>query len=133
MKPGKPLAFGVRGRTLVFGLPGNPVSAMVSFELFVRPALLRLMGYRQAVRPLYKAIIAEDLANHGRTSLRGAGAGLARRQRLARQFHRRAGIGDPAFHGGGQRPGLRPGWTPRGVKAGEEVDFLLLREELEAE
>ena len=56
MKPGKPLVFGVRGRTLVFGLPGNPASAMVSFELFVRPALLRLMGYRQTTRPLYRAM-----------------------------------------------------------------------------
>lgn len=44
MKPGKPLAFGRKGRTLVFGLPGNPVSAMVTFELFVRPALRQLMG-----------------------------------------------------------------------------------------
>jgi molybdopterin molybdotransferase len=44
MKPGKPLAFGRKGRTLVFGLPGNPVSAMVTFELFVRPALRRLLG-----------------------------------------------------------------------------------------
>ena len=68
MKPGKPLAFGVRGKTLVFGLPGNPVSAMVSFELFVKPALLRLMGYRKTTRPLYQAIIEEDVANaDGRT------------------------------------------------------------------
>jgi molybdopterin molybdotransferase len=44
VKPGKPLAFGVRGRTLVFGLPGNPVSSLVGFELFVRPALLALQG-----------------------------------------------------------------------------------------
>jgi molybdopterin molybdotransferase len=44
VKPGKPLAFGVRGGTLVFGLPGNPVSALVSFELFVRPALYALQG-----------------------------------------------------------------------------------------
>jgi molybdopterin molybdotransferase len=44
VKPGKPLAFGVRGRTLVFGLPGNPVSALVGFELFVRPAVLALQG-----------------------------------------------------------------------------------------
>jgi molybdopterin molybdotransferase len=44
VKPGKPLAFGVRGRTLVFGLPGNPVSSLVSFELFVRPAVLALQG-----------------------------------------------------------------------------------------
>ena len=44
MQPGKPVAFGVRGRTLVFGLPGNPVSSLVGFELFVRPALLALQG-----------------------------------------------------------------------------------------
>src|SRR5919108_420012 len=40
----QPLAFGVRGETLVFGLPGNPVSALVGFELFVRPALRALQG-----------------------------------------------------------------------------------------
>jgi molybdopterin molybdotransferase len=44
VKPGKPLAFGVRGPTLVFGLPGNPVSSLVGCELFVRPALLALQG-----------------------------------------------------------------------------------------
>jgi molybdopterin molybdotransferase len=44
VKPGKPLAFGVRGSTLVFGLPGNPVSTLVSAEVFVRPALLALQG-----------------------------------------------------------------------------------------
>jgi molybdopterin molybdotransferase len=46
VKPGKPVAFGVRGATLVFGLPGNPVSAFVSFELLVRPAVLGLQGVR---------------------------------------------------------------------------------------
>jgi molybdopterin molybdotransferase len=44
VKPGKPLWFGVRGETLVFGLPGNPVSSLVCFELFVRPAVLALQG-----------------------------------------------------------------------------------------
>lgn len=44
VKPGKPIAFAVRGATLVFGLPGNPVSSLVGFELFVRPALLALQG-----------------------------------------------------------------------------------------
>jgi molybdopterin molybdotransferase len=44
VRPGKPLAFGTRGRTLVFGLPGNPVSSLVSTELFVRPALHALQG-----------------------------------------------------------------------------------------
>jgi molybdopterin molybdotransferase len=44
MRPGKPVSFGVRGRTLVFGLPGNPVSALVGALLFVRPALRALQG-----------------------------------------------------------------------------------------
>ena len=46
VRPGKPIAFAVRGETLVFGLPGNPVSSLVGFELFVRPALLALQGAR---------------------------------------------------------------------------------------
>jgi molybdopterin molybdotransferase len=44
LRPGKPTFFGTRGETLCFGLPGNPVSAMVTFHLFVRPALLRMQG-----------------------------------------------------------------------------------------
>jgi len=44
VKPGKPISFGVAGKRLVFGLPGNPVSVLVGFELFVRPALLALQG-----------------------------------------------------------------------------------------
>jgi molybdopterin molybdotransferase len=47
VKPGKPISFGVRDRTLVFGLPGNPVSSLVCFELFVRPAVLALQGARE--------------------------------------------------------------------------------------
>jgi molybdopterin molybdotransferase len=53
VRPGKPIAFGVRGRTLVFGLPGNPVSSLVGFELFVRPALLALQGM-QVDAPAYR-------------------------------------------------------------------------------
>jgi molybdopterin molybdotransferase len=45
IKPGKPLAFARRGKALVFGLPGNPTSSLVAFELFVRPALRRLLGH----------------------------------------------------------------------------------------
>jgi molybdopterin molybdotransferase len=54
LRPGKPLAFGVRGATLVFGLPGNPVSTLVCFELFVRPALLALQGVHDA-KPAFRA------------------------------------------------------------------------------
>jgi molybdopterin molybdotransferase len=130
MKPGKPLVFGVRNGTLVFGLPGNPVSAMVSFELFVRPAMLRLMGCRKTTRPLYKAVVDEDLASSDdrvyvvrvrawregkdwRVSSTGAqGSGILRSM---------VGANGLVFVPGGSR----------GVKAGEEVDFLLLREDLE--
>jgi molybdopterin molybdotransferase len=54
VKPGKPLWFGVRDGTLVFGLPGNPVSALVGFELFVRPAVLALQGAAEP-GPLFEA------------------------------------------------------------------------------
>ena len=51
IKPAKPLAFGVVQGVPVFGLPGNPVSSLVSFELFARPALRRMMGYEAVRRP----------------------------------------------------------------------------------
>ncbi|MGH7543613.1 MAG: molybdopterin molybdotransferase MoeA [Gemmatimonadota bacterium] len=60
LKPGGPMAFGFRsdGRC-VFALPGNPVSALVTFELFVRPALLRMAGYRRCFRRPVRARLAE--------------------------------------------------------------------------
>jgi len=61
MKPGKPLAFGTIGKKPVFGLPGNPVSSMVTFEQFVRPSLLKMMGHRQLFRPTVEAILREDI------------------------------------------------------------------------
>lgn len=51
IKPAKPFAFGVLDRTPVFGLPGNPVSSLVSFELLARPALRAMMGHRHPARP----------------------------------------------------------------------------------
>ena len=58
MRPGKPLAFGRLGRTAVFGLPGNPASALVTFELFVRPALRVLAGLRGRGRAVVTARLA---------------------------------------------------------------------------
>jgi molybdopterin molybdotransferase len=60
MKPGKPVLFGTRGATLVFGLPGNPVSSLVCFELFVRPALRRLMGHAHPGPQLVNARLVEE-------------------------------------------------------------------------
>jgi molybdopterin molybdotransferase len=60
MKPGKPVFFGTREAKLVFGLPGNPVSALVCFELFVRPAIRRLAGHADPGPFFVPAILAKD-------------------------------------------------------------------------
>jgi len=60
MKPGKPLVFGLRQGVPYFGLPGNPVSALVGFEEFVRPALRFLQGHRRLFRPVYEAVLSEE-------------------------------------------------------------------------
>jgi molybdopterin molybdotransferase len=78
VRPGKPVAFGVRGRTLVFGLPGNPVSSLVGFELFVRPALLALQGLAEP-RPLFRPgrlglpvkLVSRDSLLRARTRVEG--------------------------------------------------------------
>ena len=62
---GKPVTFGSLGGRLVFGLPGNPVSAMVTFELFVRPAIMRLAGARSFERPRVRAHALAPIANPG--------------------------------------------------------------------
>lgn len=59
MKPGKPVVFGRKGGVAVFGLPGNPVSAMVSFEQFVRPLIRKLCGATRLFRPVITAVLDE--------------------------------------------------------------------------
>src|SRR4051812_15298611 len=61
IKPAKPLAFGTVQGKPVFGLPGNPVSSMVSFELFARPALRRMGGHRRTLRPQVEAVASEPI------------------------------------------------------------------------
>lgn len=78
MKPGHPLAFGRLNDKPVFGLPGNPVSAMVSFEQFVRPALLRMMGHQRIARPVVRARLEEPLKQKpGRTGFMRAVVSLS--------------------------------------------------------
>lgn len=69
VKPGKPVAFGVRGETLVFGLPGNPVSSLVSFELFVRPALLALQGLADPLPRFEPGVLARSVRRGMRDEL----------------------------------------------------------------
>jgi molybdopterin molybdotransferase len=69
MKPGRPCVFGKKENTLFFGLPGNPVSAMISFTQFVRPAILKKMGAKNIEKPVVHAIIREDIKKKtGRTN-----------------------------------------------------------------
>jgi molybdopterin molybdotransferase len=66
MKPGKPLAFGSIGGVPLLGLPGNPVAAMVAFEVFARPAILKLGGHTDWRKPSLTARLDEDVQNSGR-------------------------------------------------------------------
>lgn len=63
MKPGKPQAYGIIDGKPIFGLPGNPVSSLVVFELFVRPALLKMAGHTNLLRPTFKATLTADITN----------------------------------------------------------------------
>lgn len=65
IKPGRPFVFGRKGQKFLFGLPGNPVSAFVTFLLLVQPALLRWQGAAQVNMPFSSAILAEPLSNPG--------------------------------------------------------------------
>ncbi len=69
IKPGRPTAFAVHGTKPVFSLPGNPVSTLLTFDQFVRPALLKMMGHGSVLRPVVRARFQEDLARKpGRVS-----------------------------------------------------------------
>jgi len=63
MRPGHPVAFGRKGLKPVFGLPGNPVSTMVSFEQFARPLIRAMAGHRSPYRSVVEAILTEDVSS----------------------------------------------------------------------
>lgn len=128
LKPGKPVFFGKRDDARFFGLPGNPVSAMVCFELFVRPALMAMMGREDRRRPRIGVFFEEDVENKfGRLH--------AMRVTLAR-----TDLGWRAESVGAQGSGLVSSLTAAdalaligpendGVRAGEPVEAIVLREE----
>lgn len=127
MRPGKPQAFGRVGRAAFFGLPGNPVSSMVVFELFVRPALRLLAGYRVLARTPLRARLEETfskkagLAHFLRAVVRAEGAGFAARLTGPQGSHvvRSMAEANALLH--------IPAETTR-VAAGDEVEFTFLRE-----
>ena len=61
IKPGHPTAFGIHDQTPVFSLPGNPVSTLLTFEEFVRPALLKMMGHHSVLKTLHRATLSEPI------------------------------------------------------------------------
>jgi molybdopterin molybdotransferase len=73
LRPGSPVTFGTVGQVPVFSLPGNPVASMVTFELFVRPALLKMNGHTELFRPQHQAIVQDEVVKRRgvRTFLRG--------------------------------------------------------------
>ncbi|MGZ3599719.1 MAG: molybdopterin molybdotransferase MoeA [Ktedonobacterales bacterium] len=93
MRPGKPVAFGSLGGTPLLGLPGNPVSAAVTFELFGRPAIRRMLGSRQIERPLVEVVLAggdiqrTDRRNFVRARLDSSGGTLVAKTTGAQDSH----------------------------------------------
>ncbi|HSG82087.1 MAG TPA: gephyrin-like molybdotransferase Glp [Gemmatimonadota bacterium] len=85
MRPGSPFTFGLLGHMPVFALPGNPVSAMVTFEVMVRPAIRKMLGLKQYDRPLRRVRLAEPVLTKGplthfyRATLEREGAGWSAR------------------------------------------------------
>ncbi|CAA9435261.1 MAG: Molybdopterin molybdenumtransferase [uncultured Rubrobacteraceae bacterium] len=127
-KPGKPLFYGKRDETRFFGLPGNPVSAMVCFDLFVRPALMGMMGRKDTKRPRIEIYFEEDVVNK------------FGRMHAMRVDLQKTGKGWLARSVGAQGSGLVSSLTKadalaligpesEGVRAGEPVAAIVLREE----
>jgi len=94
LKPGKPLSFGTRGATLVFGLAGNPVSSLVTFLLFGRPALQALAG-ESPQRARTVATLDEDWRTRALTACSRALPDRAAVRRLARDHDRAAELPHP--------------------------------------
>ena len=128
IKPAKPLAFGTVDGVPVFGLPGNPVSSMVSYELFARPALRKMMGFapRTWVRSPVRAVADEALRRRpdGKTHFARVAASLEADGR----YHVRSAGGQGSHHlsAMANASALAVLVDGNGVEAGGNVDLLLL-------
>ena len=130
IKPGAPLVFGRRGATLVFGLPGNPVSAQVTFDVFVRAALLRMQGARVVSRPRVQVELLAPLRNpSGRTSHSPARV-RSQAGRLVAEPLRSMGSADLVAHSGANALVVLPADRSEAA-AGETAEAVLLARFLE--
>jgi molybdopterin molybdotransferase len=125
IKPGKPVFFGRRGRQLVFGLPGNPASSMVTFHLFVRPALDRLLGRAETGLTSATALLDVPIAvTPGRRQfLRGRLSGRGPALKVAPYEDQRSGVLRSMV--GGRVLIVVPAETAR-IEAGAEVEILFM-------
>jgi molybdopterin molybdotransferase len=117
IKPGKPLAFGSIGRVPLLGLPGNPVAAMVAFEVFARPAILKLGGHSGWEKPAVRAVVDEDIHNSGRRHFM-----RARVRRADDGYHVTTRGSDVQVQGSGILSSLV--WANGLVQVPEEVTFI---------
>jgi len=125
LKPGAPMVFARRGATLVFGLPGNPVSTQVTFELFVRPALLALQGARDLNRPRLAAELDAPLVNRSRRENYLPVMATIREGRLMALPIRSQGSADVRAHAQANALAVLPPERER-AEPGETVELLLL-------
>lgn len=129
IKPGKPTAFGIFEGKPVFCLPGNPVSSLVTFESFVRPALLKMQGHTKLLRPALQATLREPIRGGSRMQF----VRVALEQEAGRWFVRSAGNQETGI--------LRTSLLADGVaqipanqtyQAGDEIAVRLFSEQLVA-
>ena len=126
IKPGKPMWFGRRGRTLVFGLPGNPLSSIVCFCVFIEPALRRLQGERDARPRLVRGRLAAPAeASDGRTTFLTAAIAPGADGVLEATPTERQGSHMTGALGESDGFAVAPHGSP-GLQAGDPVDLLLL-------
>jgi molybdopterin molybdotransferase len=127
MRPGKPVAFGRRGAQRVFGLPGNPVSSQVGFELFVKPALRRMMGMTKVAPRTVRATLVGDGTRKkaGWTFFLRARAGLDDEGRYTIELEGKQGSGMISGLARANALCVVPA-EASGVESGGQVDAILL-------
>ena len=108
IKPGGPTAFGMKDGKPVFSLPGNPVSTMVTFEEFVRPALLKMMGHKRVIKPFIKASSAEQGAEKAGEDQLPAGEAYGGKRQISGIQFRRPEHGYTQDHAHGRRHSHAP-------------------------
>ncbi len=126
IKPAKPLVFGLLEDVPVFGLPGNPVSSMVSFELFARPGLRRMMGRLDAERPRISAIAEEPIKRRSDGKIHFSRVVLSKDEAGVRKVRLSGGQGSHQLMAMATANGLAILPDGEGFEAGDTVEVMSL-------